>query len=200
MANFWLTRSALMDYFYYRTLREEIMRKKRVRMALFCTVFVLMLGLGMLWYIFVDHIFLIYRSMEPNLHPWDYCIYETFTPRFLKVRRGNIIVIDNSDNGLFWRDMSTGQLYPMRSIKRVIGLPGEEIIGRSNVLFVRSPNGHLTKIVEEYNLLGPVRNFRMRMGRNEYFVMGDNRKISLDSRRLGSIKGQNIVGVIRAVF
>ena len=80
-------------------------------------------------------------------------------------------------------------------IKRVIGLPNETIKYRNNNLYI---NGEKLEDVYAY---GDTGNFReITLGEDEYFLMGDNREISLDSRTLGIIKKSEIEGTVGIVL
>ena len=74
-------------------------------------------------------------------------------------------------------------------IKRVIGLPGETIRYKNNTLYINN------EVVEDTYAYGNTGNFQeVVLGDDEYFVMGDNREVSLDSRILGVIKKNEIDG------
>lgn len=73
-------------------------------------------------------------------------------------------------------------------IKRVIGLPGDIVRCVDNKLYI---NGK--EIKEEY-AKGETSNFEVKVRDGEYFVLGDNREVSLDSRAFGSFKRNQIVG------
>lgn len=81
-------------------------------------------------------------------------------------------------------------------VKRIIGLSGERIIIEGNKVII---NG--IEIVENYSQ-GKIINFTFR-GRDEvlipedrYFVLGDNREESMDSRGFGFIRGDEIIGIV----
>ena len=74
-------------------------------------------------------------------------------------------------------------------IKRVIGLPGEKIRYKNGILYIND------EVVEDKYAYGETSNFQeVELGKDEYFVMGDNRAVSLDSRILGVIKHNEIEG------
>jgi len=80
-------------------------------------------------------------------------------------------------------------------IKRVIGLPGETIRYRNGNLYIND------EIIEDTYAYGETGNFReITLGNDEYFLMGDNREISLDSRSLGIIKNKEIEGTVGIVL
>jgi signal peptidase I len=117
-------------------------------------------------------------SMQPNLHEGEYVIVDKVSYAFRQPERGEIIVLKNpapSDPDL---------------IKRVIGLPGETIEVRGGQVYINSQ-----PLMEPY--------IRQPMGQeqtsltlqaDQYFVMGDNRSNSEDSRRFGSRPLSDIVG------
>lgn len=79
-------------------------------------------------------------------------------------------------------------------VKRIIGMPGETIQIKNNVIYIDGEP--LTDVVaiemENYGIAAePVT-----LGENEYFVMGDNRNNSSDSRVFGAISGDDILGEV----
>lgn len=73
-------------------------------------------------------------------------------------------------------------------IKRVIGLPNETIEYKDNQLFI---NGNEVK---DSKKVGFTKDFKVKLGSDEYFCMGDNREHSLDSRRDGAYSRKQIIG------
>lgn len=73
-------------------------------------------------------------------------------------------------------------------IKRVIGLPNETIEYKDNQLFI---DGNLVKDTKK---VGFTKDFKVKLGSDEYFCMGDNREHSLDSRKYGAYKRKQIIG------
>ena len=73
-------------------------------------------------------------------------------------------------------------------IKRIIGLPGETIEYKDNQLYV---NGK--KMKENYGS-DITEDFSVKVGKGSYFVLGDNRTNSMDSRYFGSFKKKDIIG------
>lgn len=118
-------------------------------------------------------------SMLDTLENKDIMILNKLNYRFNKIKRFDIVVIKYNNE---------------RLIKRVIGLPGEKIEYKNNALYV---NGE--KVVEDFNHK-KTSDFNIKeLGSSKvpddmYFVLGDNRVNSLDSRVIGFIPKNNIEG------
>jgi len=124
-------------------------------------------------------------SMEPNFYDHEYLIIDEISYRFADPDRGDSVV--------FRYPFDRSQYF----IKRIIGLPGEKIkVSGGEVLVFNSATAEYEVLVEDYLLpamktLGEV---EVELGVDEYYLLGDNRLASLDSRAFGSIKRQDIVG------
>ena len=82
-----------------------------------------------------------------------------------------------------------------RIIKRVIGLPGESVMYEEGKLYI---NG---KCVEDSYSLSSTKDFdNIVLKEDEYFVLGDNREVSKDSRMIGPVKKEQILGKTRLVI
>lgn len=126
-------------------------------------------------------------SMEPNFHDNQYLIIDEITYRFQQPARGDVVVIKNPAN--------TSTFF----IKRLIGLPNEKIEMKDGHVYIYNsqyPDG--LKLNEDYldpeNVNNYGSNNSIALKENEYFVIGDNRKSSLDSRSFGPIQKKYIVG------
>jgi len=123
-------------------------------------------------------------SMEPNFYEHEYLVIDEISYRFREPVRGEVVV--------FRYPHDPSQFF----IKRVIGLPGEtiEITGGNIIIYNEdSPNGML--IDEEYiNQDRTDGKERVTLGAEEYYLMGDNRDASLDSRSIGPISIDAIIG------
>jgi signal peptidase I len=125
-------------------------------------------------------------SMDPTFHTGDYVIVDQLTYRFEQPKRGDVIIFHHPDNeGVYL-------------IKRIIGLPGESIeISGKDVIIRNKANG--TSFVYDQSFLAPERlssDFPpiTQLDPGEYFVMGDNRTQSSDSRVWGPLPEAFIVG------
>ncbi|MFH1790335.1 MAG: signal peptidase I [bacterium] len=128
-------------------------------------------------------------SMEPNFYDKEYLIIDELTYRFREPTRGEVIVFRYPDNNKEF------------FLKRIIGLPGERIkITEGTVTIYNSEHPEGVVLYEPYlhNDVLTAGDRIMALKADEYFVLGDNRPNSYDSRRFGSIKKDEMVG--RAVF
>ena len=112
-------------------------------------------------------------SMYSTLKDKDIMILNKVNYRFNKINRFDIVVVDADYEYL---------------IKRVIGLPGEKVEVKNNKLYI---NGKFIKQDFKYKKTD---DFTYKIPKGEYFVMGDNRTNSLDSRYFGSFKRNKILG------
>jgi len=130
------------------------------------------------------------QSMEPNFENGDYLIIDEITYRLRSPERGEVIVFKYPND--------TSQRY----IKRIIGLPGETIMIENGKIEITGKEG--IKILNESDYLSEntftAGNVSITLGENEYFVLGDNRPSSSDSRRWGILPEEDIIGrvVLRA--
>lgn len=125
-------------------------------------------------------------SMEPNFDNWDYLITDRLSYRLEEPSRGDVIVFHLPHE------------YSRTLIKRVIGLPGETIsVNQSGVKITNSEHLDGFFLEEPYldtkNIGGPS-GITITLDENEYFVLGDNRRVSSDSRSWGVLPRENIVG------
>ena len=112
-------------------------------------------------------------SMYPTLHNRDIMILDKISLKTSKINRFDIVVV---------------KIPGERLIKRVVGLPGEKIEYKDNKFYV---NGKEVK--DKYNKISQS-DFSITLEKEEYFVLGDNRGNSVDSRILGPIHKSGITG------
>lgn len=140
-------------------------------------------------------------SMEPTFDNWDYLITDRLSYRLSEPDRGDVVVFCLPNQGecsLVKRLSEMQWTAPRTLIKRVIGLPGETVsVNGSEVRIVNAENPDGFILDEPYlspeNLGGPS-NIQLTLGDNQYFVLGDNRRVSSDSRVWGVLPGDNLIG------
>ena len=129
------------------------------------------------------------ESMVPNFHDQEYLIVDEISYRFTAPERGQVIV---------FRYPRNPQEY---FIKRIIALPGEEVqIKDGRVIIYNEANKNGLTLNEKYlpaDLLTESDNTeKIRVQDNEYFVLGDNRSNSKDSRSFGVVDKSFVIGKI----
>jgi len=125
-------------------------------------------------------------SMEPTFYDHEYLVIDEISYRFHDPDRGDIVVFRYSED--------TSQYF----IKRIIGLPGEtvEISNGEVMIYDEEKNQGQTINESEYLDKGIITSgdILVHLKDGEYFMLGDNRPYSLDSRRIGTIDREDIVG------
>ncbi len=123
-------------------------------------------------------------SMDPTFASGQYLIVDEVSYRFNEPSRGDVII--------FKYPINPKQYF----IKRLIGLPGETVIvNEKGQVFIKDAKGYVTLTMKEpYVEFTKNESVSRTLGENEYFLMGDNRAGSFDSRVWGPVKRDLIVG------
>lgn len=123
------------------------------------------------------------QSMEPTIEVNDTVIIDKVTYHFRLPARYDVIAFPQPDNKEGY------------DIKRVIGLPGETVQVADGRIYI---NGDVLSDREAYDrcTLAGLASEPITLNENEYFVLGDNRLASEDSRfdKMGNIKSSEIIG------
>ncbi len=133
-------------------------------------------------------------SMEPTLHPGDRVLVD-HRFEFKKLQRGDIIVFRIAPRSAgvdyrFRRDGGATQLM----VKRVVALPGDRLEAHGGIVAI-----DVTTRLEEPYLKGDIGSTEIppvELAGGEVYVLGDNRDLSVDSRRFGPVPRFAIVGVV----
>ncbi len=140
------------------------------------------IAIGLVRYFLFKPFYVKGQSMEPNFEERDYLIIDELSYRFNTPNRGDVVVFEYKPTNDFF-------------LKRIIGLPGERVKVESNKVIIyneENPKGMV--LGEEYLVEETAGSTTVTLGTDQYFVMGDNRDASFDSRRFGAVDGNDIVG------
>jgi signal peptidase I len=150
----------------------------------------LLTALALAAYFLISHFILqsveiVGLSMSPTLHNADRYFVNRWTYHLRAPARGDVVVLKDPTDGKY-------------SVKRIVALAGESIYIKNGCVYV---NGE--KLQEPYLNQGTMtytsRKFQEELitcGKDRYYVLGDNRNNSFDSRVYGAIPRENILGVI----
>ena len=153
--------------------------------AVFKIFVVLLFAFVYVWF-FGQKVSAVGDSMKPVLSNGDTVLVNRIVYNAMRPRRGDIVVFKPKGN-------KSSHYY----IKRIIGLPGETVEIVEDSIFIDGE-----RLEEEYETSGiddvGIVTEKMKLGNNEYFVLGDNREISLDSRysEVGPVKRELIEGKV----
>jgi signal peptidase I len=122
-------------------------------------------------------------SMQPTLQPGEFILVNRLAYRFGEVQRGDIIIFHNPQN-------------PMEDyVKRVIGVPGDNVIVRNGKVEI---NGQV--LDEDYISAPPTYDGVWKISTGSLFVLGDNRNQSSDSHSWGFVPNKNVVGRALVIY
>ena len=144
-------------------------------------------------------------SMESTLYPKDRLIVNKLVYfRLDAARLDNILMPDNlfssEENFFFFHEPERGEIIVFKSpeqpdrdfVKRVVALPGETVALNDGTVFIDG-----IELEESYTVNKDTSNMRpILVPSNSYFVLGDNRNYSSDSRYWGAIHIKNIIGKV----
>lgn len=122
-------------------------------------------------------------SMVPTFQNGEYLIIDEISYRFNEPKRGDVIV--------FRYPKDTSKFF----IKRIIGLPNDTVIINGQTITIKNslhPEG--MTLTEPYVENQATNEISTTLGADEYYVMGDNRSASSDSRIWGTVPKKNVIG------
>lgn len=124
-------------------------------------------------------------SMEPNFHDGEYILTNKYEYRFSDPKRGDVIVFKSPQNP------------EIDFIKRIIGVPGDQVKLSDNHFFINDvqlEEVYIAPTLYTYNGSYLQEDQTITVPDNNYFVVGDNRPRSSDSREWGTINRSSIIG------
>lgn len=160
-----------------RTWLKPILREVLVTLAIALIIFIFIQAT-------IQSSIVLFSSMKPNLHEGQRIVISKIVYWFHEPERGDIIVFPNPNN--------PDEEY----IKRIIGLPGELVEIKSGVVHIHQTDGSILILDESDYIDDPANNDYSgnTIAEDNYFVMGDNRNNSYDSRRNWTVPRDEIVG------
>ena len=123
-------------------------------------------------------------SMEPGLQVNQRLLVNKVVYNFHEPERGDIITF-----------YPNGDREAVPFIKRIIGLPGESVEIKQGIVYIHKENGDILTLEEPYIEKAPSHSFEgATIPEDEYFVLGDNRNNSSDSRTGWTVNRKDIIG------
>lgn len=122
-------------------------------------------------------------SMEPNFHDYEYLIIDELSFRFRLPEPGEVVVMrDPLEHSKFF-------------IKRIIGTPGDTILIEEGSVYVNGNKlDELAYLAADLKTTANSGYDEVTLAENQYYVLGDNRPASFDSRRFGPVDKTELVG------
>ena len=147
-------------------------------------------GLGLASYYLISHFFVqsvqvVGSSMAPTLHNSDFCLLNRWIYHFRQPRRADVVVI---------RDPSVG----CYSVKRIVAVAGDSVYLKDGSVYLNGKKlqePYLAPLTRTY-ACGELKDQLIVCGKNQYFLLGDNRMNSADSRTYGPVARGNILGML----
>jgi len=165
-------------------------QRRRFRHLGWLVILVVAVGAALIFrLVFVQTFYVPSPSMVPTLLPGDRMLV---LKAGYSITRGAIIVFRRPPGDRY--ETNDEDL-----VKRVIGLPGETIWSKGNTVYVNGRVLH-EPWLPKGEPLGPKPITRQTIPKNDYFVMGDNRPASLDSRWWGYVPRSSVIGRVFLVF
>ncbi|MEK7138848.1 MAG: signal peptidase I [Patescibacteria group bacterium] len=168
--------------------QQNLSKKNEVLIFIWETIKVIVISLAIILpirYYLVQPFFVKGASMEPSFEDGDYLLVDEISYRFSEPIRGDVIVFRSPED--------RSQFF----IKRIIGLPDETVEVKNNKVIIYKPKDSDGWVLPE-SYLDPAQktlgNMLLRLENGEYFVLGDNRLASSDSRRWGPVEKTLITG------
>lgn len=119
------------------------------------------------------------QSMEPNLHDGDRLVVDKVSIHFAAAGIGDVVVLRSPTNP------------DVDFVKRIAALPGDEVALRDGVLYRNGTPTEVGSCIPDLGQMAP-----LQVPEGHYFVLGDNRPISCDSREFGLVPAELLRGKV----
>lgn len=173
-------------------VKDSIAKPKHNVLKPICEFVIVLITALIICLIFSTIIVFIYvdgSSMEPTIHNKDVLLVNKLSYKFNSAKSGDIIIFPYKG------------LQQKTYIKRVVAVPGDKIDFVDNKIYINDECLEEKYIYEDMEQMGDIQ-FPVVIPENYYFVMGDNRNHSADSRYsdVGMIYGPDIIGKVQFRF
>lgn len=128
--------------------------------------------------------------MEPTLHEGQVMVVDALTYRLVGLRRGDLLVFVHPHD------------HKTLEVKRVVGFPGETVSIKAGIVSVIGKDGEEISFTPDSDI-GRSENgsdYTTTLGPIDYFVLGDNRSRSSDSRTFGTVQPIDMIGRVISAF
>jgi signal peptidase I len=160
----------------------------------------------------VQAFFIQMQSMEPTLHPSERVLVSKFSYRFGDPERGDVVILHDPGSPCRQNAPSCDRSFGARTanfvkelfglpqgddkdlVKRIVGLPGEELSMQDGNLYINGELVELPSTSEEGPQLDDTDVEAMMIPDDSYYVLGDNRDESSDSRAFGPVPRRDLIG------
>ena len=163
----------VLPYYFFKLVMKSVIRE------ILSYVIIIAIVLFIKYFI-ASPINVVGKSMVPTLHDRDLMLLDEISYRFSDIKRFDIVVARTKEGFI---------------IKRVIGLPGEKIYAKDGVVYI---NGKKLKEDFKHSLTEDFK--EVKIGNNSYYLLGDNRINSMDSRVYGTFSKKKIRGKTHIVL
>ncbi len=151
------------------------------------TIFVILVAVFFRYFL-IQPFVVVGESMEPNFHDKEYLVIDKLSYRFREPRRGEVVIFHPPQNNR--------ESY----IKRIIGLTGEKVEIKEGSVYVNDKLLEESYIWKDTNKAFSEQNMITKLDEDEFFVFGDNRDHSSDSREIGPVPKNNLQGRVVVVL
>lgn len=161
-------------------IKRQKKRERRIqRLVVALQLVAVVIIVGLLFYAFMGISTVSGESMYPTLHDKDVVVYRRHNYEY---KPGDVVAIKRPD----------GEEY----VKRIIAVPGDTVNLQNGDIYVNGEKIDTEEALGKTEVKSSKVTFPLTVGDKEFFVLGDNREVSRDSREIGTVKEEDIKGKI----
>lgn len=161
-------------------IKRQKKREVRIQRLIGTVQFLaIVIAVGLLFHVFVGISTVSGESMYPTLHNKDIVVYKRHSVEY---KQEDVIAIERPN----------GEDY----VKRIIAVPGDTVNLQNGKVYVNGEKVEVKAVLGKTEAKSSKITYPLTVGDEEFFVLGDNREVSRDSREIGTIKKKDIKGRI----